>query len=160
MAVLSGNQIVIDRDYVDNYAMKKFTENELMKKYFDTNEVSDLSIGMIGLTTEQITNFTEDNFNMASVLVRETFPNRAQIPESIYSHGSIFQISNVFSQAASCSFYLVLMEDEILEYASFPTGSGGIGYFYIDKNTQIMVEKIPFTFDYDIQIQIQKRTDE
>ena len=36
MAVLSGNQIVIDRDYVDNYAMKKFTENELMKKYFDT----------------------------------------------------------------------------------------------------------------------------
>ena len=160
MAVLSGDQIIIDRDYVDNYAMKKFTENELMGKYFDTNEVSDLSIGMIGLTTEQITNFTEDNFNMASVLIRETFPNRAQIPESIYSHGAIFQITNVFSQAASCSFYLVLMEDDILEYANFPTGSGGIGYFYIDKNTQILVENIPFTFDYDIQIQIQKRTNE
>ena len=70
MAVLSGDQIIIDRDYVDNYAMKKFTENELMRTYFDTDEVSDLSIGMIGLTTEQITNFTEDNFNMASVLIR------------------------------------------------------------------------------------------
>ncbi len=38
----------------------------------------------------------------------ESFPNRAEIEESIYSHAAIFQLDDILSEAASCKFILVL----------------------------------------------------
>ena len=73
---------------------------------------------------------SEDLFNTASVLFRETFPNRAQIPESIYSHAAIFQLSDAFATAASCTFLIALEEATIIKNMEY---ENGYYHFYIDR---------------------------
>lgn len=154
----SATKYVAERDYIDNYAVKDYVENNLIDKYFKDIDVSLRTVGMIGYTTELISNISEDAFNTGSVLFRETFPNRAQIPESIYSHAAIFQLSNVFSTASSCKFLLVLEEEGILKnMVDDYDKDTGIFHFYIDKNTRIYVEDKIFTLDYDIVLNVVKK---
>ena len=105
---MANDKTQIDRSYIDNYAIKEFVTNTLVPKYFPDIDVSLRTIGMVGMTSELISNVAEDSFNATSVLFRESFPNRAEIPESIYSHASIFQLSNIFSSASECTFLMVL----------------------------------------------------
>ena len=156
---MSSDNLTVNRSYRDNFDIKEFTESNLVAKYFPDIEPSLRTVGMIAFTTEQISNISEDVFNSGTVLFRETFPNRAQIPESIYSHAAIFQLQNVFSSAASCDFLLVMEEEAIIKNM-VDDYRNGIYYFYIDKNTIIYVEDIPFTIDYDIEMKIVKRTSE
>ena len=158
---MASNNLTVDRSYRDNFSIKKYTEENLVPKYFSEIDPSLRTVGMIAFTTEQIANIGEDVFNSGTVLFRETFPNRAQIPESIYSHAAIFQISNIFSKAASCNFLLVMEEEAIIKNMQDAYNKDtGIYYFYIDKNTMIYVEDIPFTLDYDIEMRIVKKTNE
>ena len=151
----NGNDVTITRSYIDNFSVKEFTKDELIEKYFPDIDASLRSVGMIGFTTEQVSNISEDLFNTATVLFRETFPNRAQIPESIYSHAAIFQLSNIFTSAAACNFILVLEEDAIIKNMenSYDKDTG-LYTFYIDKDTVIMVENIPYVLDYDIEMKV------
>lgn len=154
-----ANKNNINRDYIDNYAVKEFVTNELADKYFEDIDLDLRNVGMFGYTTELISNISEDTFNTASVLFRESFPNRAEIEESIYSHAAIFQLDDVLSKAASCKFILVLEEAAIIKNmkASTNPGNRNTSYFYIDKNTTIYVENIPYVLDYDIIISIVRR---
>ena len=156
---MNDNNLVVNRSYRDNFSIKEFTENNLVAKYFSDIDPSLRTVGMIAFTTEQIANISEDVFNSGTVLFRETYPNRAQIPESIYSHAAIFQLQNVFSTAASCDFLLVMEEEAIIKNM-VDNYSNGIYYFYIDKDTTLYVEDIPFVIDYDIEMTIVKRTSE
>lgn len=149
----------IDRSYVDNYAVKEFTRDVLVPEYFPEEDISLRTSGMLGLTTELISNISEDTFNTMSVYYRETFPNRARLPESIYSHAALFQLSDIFSTAASSSFLLVFEESAIIENMQYDKDSG-IYFFYVDKNTMIYIEDIPFTLDYDISIRVVKKVTE
>lgn len=153
---MANNTVEIDRSYVDNYGTKEFIINTLVPKYFPDIDVSLRSIGMLGLTSELITNISEDGFNAASVLFREAFPNRAEIPESIYSHASIFQLSNIFSKASSCSFLIVIEEKSIIDNMVYDPMSSMYN-FYLDKNTTIYVEDIPYVLDYDVKIRCVKK---
>lgn len=146
----------INRSYIDNYAIKEFITDNLIQKYFPDIDVSLRTVGMVGMTSELISNIAEDSFNATSVLFREGFPNRAEIPESIYSHASIFQLSNIFSHASACSFLIVLEEDSIINNMTYNSVSG-MYYFYLDKNTTIYVENIPYVLDYDIRIRCVKK---
>lgn len=149
-----NERVNINRSYTDNFDIKEYTTNTLIPKYFTGNNISERTIGLLGLTTEQISNISEDVFNTGSVYMREVFPNRAEIPESIYSHAAIFELSNLFATASSCRFILVLDENSIINNLQY---SNGIGYFYIDKNTIINVEGIDFSLDYDIMIKVTKK---
>ena len=162
---MAENNATITRDYLDNTAVKQYAEETLVPKYFPDIDVSLRTVGTIGYTTELITNISEDAFNATSVLFRESFANRAQLSESVYSHAALFQFSNIFSTAASCRFLLVLEEEAIINNMT-PAGNNattGISSnnefkFYIDKNTQIFVEDIVFSLDYDIEITIVHKT--
>ena len=141
-----ATEITVDRDYVDNFAVKDYVDNGLIEKYFGEIDVSLRTVGMVGYTTELITNCSEDTFNTGSVLFRESFANRAQMSESIYSHSAIFQLDDVFSTASSCTFLLVVEESAILKnMLNDYDKDTGIYHFYIDKNTTIYVEDKPFT---------------
>ena len=151
----------IERDYSDNFSVKEFAEKTLVPKYFSDIDPSLRTVGMIGYTTEQLSNISEDVFNSVSVLFRETFPNRAQLPESIYSHAALFQLSSAFSNPASCLFILSIEEDSIINNMQNNYDAlTGIYHFYIDKNTIIYVEDIPYTLDYDIDIRVVKKNTE
>ena len=146
----------ITRSYIDNFAVKDFSQGELLEKYFPDIDVNLRTIGMLGYVNEQISNITEDVFNTGSVFFREMFPNRAEIDESLYSHAAIFQISNIFSKPCSCTFLLVLEEAAIHENMSYDKDSGYY-YFYIDKATTVFVEDKRFMLDYDIRMRIAKK---
>lgn len=146
------------REYMDNASVKEFIQKDggLIDKYFEDIDVSLRTVGTIGYTTELVSNIAEDTFNAASVLFRETFVNRAQIPESIYSHAALFQIDETFSAAASCTFLMVLEEKAIIQNMIDDVNTD-IYHFYIGKNTTIYVENLPFTLDYDIRMDIAKK---
>lgn len=161
----------IKKSYIDNYSIKQFvggrgaghTTSGLVDYYFSKSksgiDPSLRNVGLIGMTTELISNVAEDGFNATSVLFRETFPNRAEIPESIYSHAAIFQLSNIFSSASQCTFLLVLKESEIIENADVNETTGRYS-FIIDKDLTIYVEDVPYTLDYDIAITCVKKLNE
>ena len=153
--IITDKNVVIDRDYTDNFSVKETALTNLGYKYFGDVELSGLNVGALGFTLEQISNITEDAFNTASVMVNELFPNRAIIPDSIYSHAAIFQMDNIFANCASCSFVMLLEQKEVLKYAK---KENNIFHFYIDKKTVINVENIPFTLDYDIEIKAEAHT--
>ena len=150
---------IITRDYSDNFSIKESVVNDLVPKYFDNIDASVRTAGLIGETTELISNISEDAFNTASVYFREAFVNRAQVDESIYSHAAIFQIHDIFSVAAKCRFLVVLEEEAIIKnMVNDYNKDTGIYSFYIGRNTTIYVEGIPFVFDYPIAMSIVKKT--
>lgn len=151
---MTDTNLVIDRDYRDNFSIKQTAIDKLGPKYFDDVDLAGLNVGALGFTLEQIANITEDAFNTASILINEAFPNKAIIPESLYSHAAVFQIDNTFTGCAACSFAMMLRQDEVLKYG---TERGNIVTFYLDKDTIISVEDIPFTLDYTIKIEAQKK---
>lgn len=157
-----ANDINIDRDYIDDTAVKEFVTDEddgLIDKYFEDIDVSLRNVGTIGYTTELVSTVSQDTFNSSSVLFRETFVNRAQIPESIYSHAALFQIDETFSSAAQCKFLLVMEEQSILKNM-IDSRNTDIYHFYIGKDTTIYVEDLAFTLDYDIRMDIVKKVTE
>ena len=153
---MANEQTKIDRSYIDNYSIKEFVSETMVPKYFPDIDVSLRTIGTVGMMSELISNIAEDSFNATSVLFREAFPNRAEIPESIYSHAAIFQLSNIFSYASSCSFLIVLEEASIIQNMQWDPMTA-MYYFYLDKNTTVYVENIPYVLDYDIRIRCVKK---
>lgn len=155
---MSKDNIVVTTSYVDNFSIKDFAFTKLSPKYFkNSDELSKLNIGSIGFTMEQISNFTEDAFNTGATLIKEAFPSRAQIPESIYSHSSVYQLSNQFANPSKCVFALVLKEADIIQYGTF------MNNYYkliLDKDTKIQVEDKMFILDYDVIIKAQKYNDD
>ena len=145
---MNDENITVNRDYTDIFSIKDMTLNQIMPMFF-SEETSNLTVGEIGMVTELIGTTTEDVYNTASVLLLEAFPNRAKMTSSIYSHAAIFQLSNIIADAATCSFLLVLSEEDIIK--NF-VHKNSFDYFYIDKDTTIYIEDIPFQLDYDIEI--------
>ena len=150
---------VVDKDYIDSTSVKKFVTDTLVDKYFPEIDPDLRTVGVIGYTSELISDISEDAFNTGSLLFNELFPNRSLMDESIYSHAAIFQLDTVMSSAASCKFVLVIDEDAVIKNMerSKDTNSRNKYYFYIDKNTTFFVEGIPFTLDYDIMLTIVKK---
>ena len=140
----------VKRDYTDNFSVKELAKTNLVPKYFEGEEVSDLNIGLLGYTTELISDGLEDTFNTVSTLHDEQFSNRAKLPSSILSHASIFKLSNGIGTASYCDFILILKEEYVKN--NFTVDASGNNCFYIDKDTKILVEDIVFSLDYDILI--------
>lgn len=142
------------RNYKDLFSFKKFAKDTLIPAYFPDQDVSTLNIGMIGYATELIATATEDSFNTVSTLIKEMFPNKAQLPESIYSYAAMFQLSNAFANACECRFLLIFEEAmvrEMLETINEQEGKA-VNRLYLDKDTQIVIEDVPFVLDYDIEL--------
>ena len=104
------------REYIDNASVKKYSTDVVIPKYFEEDlDLTYSNVGLQGFVTEQIAQIAEDTFNTASVLMREAFPIRAQIPESIYSHAAIFQMSNAFGAAGYGNFYLTIDQNNLID---------------------------------------------
>lgn len=143
----------MSKDYSSIYNLKNFALTEVVPKYFDVEQVNDLNIGLLGYTTELITNVTEDSFNTVTTYINEMFPNLAVLPESIYSYGALFQIDGTFATASELNVLLLVAEDDIIRNASLVSSSSDSVYeFFLDSNMTIDVEGVQFMPDYDIRI--------
>ena len=152
---MAEEDVIVHRDYTDNFSYKQFVMDQLGEKYFPEVEPNDRTIGFLGFTLEQNATTTEDAFNTSSILLKEAFPNRAQIPDSIYSHAAIFQLDAVLAKPAMAQFIIVVKAEEIRNMGTSElTTNGGRRYieYIIDKDTTVYVNDYPFTLDYDIAI--------
>ena len=86
---------IINRNYTDDINMKEEIINELVPKYFPDIDVNKRIIGLLGLTSELISNSTESVFHAISTLSQEVVPSKAIIPENIYDYANIFNINSV-----------------------------------------------------------------
>lgn len=145
------------RNYSSIYNIKDFARNALMPKYFDVNEVNDLNVGLLGMTTELITSGFEDNFNTVSMYLKELFPNTATMSETIYTYASLFQISELFATPASMDIILMVKESDIL---TLGTINGNVREFVVDCDTIIDVQGLQYMLDYDVKIRAKRYLDD
>ena len=145
------------RNYSSIYNIKDFARNYVMPKYFDVDDVNDLNVGLLGMTTELISSGFEDNFNTVSMYLKELFPNTATMSETIYTYASLFQISELFATPASMDIILMVKESDILNLG---TNNGSSREFVVDCDTIIDVQGIQYMLDYDIIIRAKRYLDD
>lgn len=141
------------RNYSSIYTIKDFARNHVMPKYFDVNDINDLNVGLLGMTTELISSGLEDNFNTVSMYIKELFPNTATMSETIYTYASLFQISELFANPASMDIILMIKEADVLNLG---TNDGNTHEFVVDCDTIIDVQGIQYMLDYDIKIRARR----
>lgn len=139
------------RNYSSIYNIKDFVATKLVPKYFDTNDVSEFNLGLLGYTTEMMSTITEDNFNTVSAYMNEIFPNLATMPESIYNYGALFQLGGSIATPSQCVVYLFIAESDIIKHGIRNTSNDSWD-FYLDADMIIDVDGIRFKPDYDIYI--------
>lgn len=139
----------MDKNYSSIYSIKDFASKQLIPKYF-SDDVSKLNIGLLGYTTELISNVTEDSFNMVSSFIKEMFPNKATLPESIYTYAALNNIEDFFSIPSCMGLMLFINEDDILNLGE---NKGSYREFILDSDLIVDIEGKQFMIDYDIIIQ-------
>lgn len=137
------------------YNIKDYMVNTIAPKYFtDIDNINDLHVGLFGYIIETMSDITNDTLFTIASMYKESFPQLAELPESIYNHALIYQLSNIFATPASCQFTLLVSEESVLDAGS---SSGDYSYFNIDSGMVISIGGLPFMMDYDLQI-ISKNT--
>lgn len=143
------------RDYSSIYNIKDYAVSTVAPKYFNMEEVNDLNIGALGYITELLSTFVEDGFNTTTTYLNEIFPNKAILPETIYTNAAMFQEGNIFAKPAEMMAWLFISEEDILRYSNIVDDVGTTSSqkeFFVDSDMLIDVEGIPFMLDYDIRI--------
>jgi hypothetical protein len=132
------------------YNIKDYIVNQIAPKYFDSIEnLNELQVGLFGYITDVLSETTQDTFFAMGSMYKESFPQLAELPESIYNHALIYQLSNIFASPAACNFTLLVSEEAILDAS---TVEGSYRYFFIDSGMQINIDDKSFMLDYDIEI--------
>lgn len=141
------------KNYTSFYKLKEFITNEVAPKYLKENEINISQIGLFGYITEVLSILGEDSLNATSIVFKECFANSAENIESLYKMASIYQLDDYFAKAASLEFVIIIDEDDILERGR---QNGNYIEFYIDSNTQFLIDDIPFRLEFDIKITSKK----
>ena len=124
-------------------------------KYFDNiKELSELNIGLYGYVTEVLANTAKDSYFTIASLFKEMFITQAELPESIYNHALLFQLSNFFGKAAVVPFTILIAEDAVIEAST--NGEGDYLYFDMDSSMEFNIEGLTFMLDYDVRIVTKK----
>ena len=143
---------IINRNYTDDINMKEEIINELVPKYFPDIDVNKRIIGLLGLTTELISNSTESVFHAISTLSQEVVPSKAIIPENIYDYANIFNINSVFTTPAYCKIPLIIQLSDIERLGTTYHGTSDIIELILDENIIINIEDVYFSLNYPVSI--------
>lgn len=139
------------------YDIKDWLITDIAPKYFSKiSNLSDLNVGLFGYVNDVMAETTRDAFFSISSLYKEIFPQLAELPESIYNHALLFQLSNIFAVPAKCYFTMIIAEDSIIENSTI---SSGFTYFDIDSSMKFLIDGKSFMLDYDIRISSKKQAD-
>lgn len=149
-----GENKIYVRNYSSNFNIKEYIQNVLIPRYFPNVPLNSLNLGLIGLTSEYISQGIEDAFSTASLMLNESFITKAILPKSIYSIASLFDIGYNFATPSRCKFALQINMSDIEKFATKVENSN-IYRYCLDKDTRICLGPISYRFDYDIFIDFQ-----
>ena len=138
------------KNYSSIYNIKDFVRHTIMPKYWDMSQINDLNVGLLGFVTECESNNLEDSLNTTTTYIKESFPNTAMMPETIYDVAALYKMSNLFATPASMEIILLVSEADIKKHM---VASGDLYKFFIDSDLTIDVEGVQYMLDYDIIVQ-------
>ena len=110
---------VILNNYSDDSQIKAFMNTELAVRVFHNIPLNVLNSGMFSLTTEYISQITEQLSFTSAFYFNESFITKAILPDSIYAEASIFNIGYSFATPASSNFLLELRIADIMNNAVY-----------------------------------------
>lgn len=139
----------MSKKYTSIYNIKDFLMSEVAPKYWDMADINHLNVGLLGYTTEIMSTMTDDVSNMVTNYMKEIFPNRAIMPESLYNYASLFQMEDLFAVPAQLDMVIFLLEEDIIKYGVVNDNQIE---FTLDAMTKVLVENKQFMLDYDIKI--------
>lgn len=146
-----GDKDIIVRNYVDNFNVKEYIEEELIPKAFPNIPMNKLNVGFTGVISEYISQAIEDAYGTASLMLNENFITKAVLPESIYAEAAKFDLGYSFATPSTCSFALQISISDILENSE-PVQNTTSYRYILDKDTQIELGDNIYKLDYDIYI--------
>ena len=150
--------MAVVKNGTSRYDIKDYITNTVAPKYFSgITNMNDLTVGLFGYVTDVLADITNDTMFTISSLYKEIFPQLAELPESIYNHALIYQLSNTFAVPAEVGFNIVISEESILNNGT-AGGNKTYQYFDIDSNMEFNIDSITFMLDYDIRIMSRKYT--
>lgn len=148
-----ADENIVLNNYSDDSQIKDYMRNVLAPRVFHSIPLTTLNSGMFSLTTEYISQITEQLSFTSSFYFNEAFITKAVLPDSIYSEAAIFNIGYSFATPASSNFLLELRIDDIYKNAVY-NANNGLMEFILDKNTKFnLPEGFTYSLDYDILIQ-------
>lgn len=147
----AANKDVIVRDYTNNFSIKDFVQQVLIPKAFPNIPMNKLNIGQTGITSEMISHAIEDAQGTASLMMNEAFITRAELPSSIYSAASLFNLGYTFAVPSTCHFGLQLWLPDVIKHSIQVPNTTTMRY-KLDKNTKVILSDNVYRLDYDIVI--------
>lgn len=146
-----GNQNIYIKNYTSNFDVKEYIQKILVPLAFPNMEVNKLNLGLLGISSEMISCVVEDAFGTASLMMNESFINRSQLPASIYSEASLFNLGLNYAVPSRCNVLLQVWMEDILKYST-AVGNTTIKRYKLDKDTKIIINNNIYRLDYDIYI--------
>ena len=144
---------IVLNNYSDDSQIKAFMQSELAVRVFHDIPLNVLNAGQFSLTTEYVSQITEQLAFTSAFYYNENFITKAVLPDSIYAEASIFNIGYSFATPASSNFLLELKIEDIMKNAVF-NADNNLYEFILDKNTKFnLPEGFVYSLDYDILIQ-------
>ena len=137
-----------------NYDIQDKWLGEIAPKYFDMDDINLLRVGLFGYINETMATSFEDAVRLNSVLYNEIFPNKAVLPNSIYSYASLIHYNDFNAVPSIIPILLAIRKKDLLKKA---VDKGTYKEFIINKNSKFIIEgNIPFLLDYSIRVVAKK----
>ena len=131
----------------DSANLKEYIIENIAKKYIPLRNQSNYRVGIFGHINEMMADAIEDTALSVKTMYPELFPNKAQLPESIYAYAALAKYDNFNAKPAIGKFYLVIYEDELIQALD---RTGEVPTYIISDDTVFYVDEIPFMLDYPI----------
>ena len=132
------------------HSIKEFMTTEVAPKYFsDIKNLNELNVGLYGYVTEILANTAKDSYQTITSLFKEGFITEAELPQSIYDHALIYQLSDIFATPATVPFAIYISQEALLKNS---TQASDYLYIDIDSNMEFVIEDVPFMLDYDVRV--------
>lgn len=151
-------------DYTSVYTIDEHILNAIAPQYFEVQDVSLLSVGLLGMIIDTMSSSIEDQFDAMAKFLPEQLVSQASLPEFIYAHAASYGVTNVFSTAAKMPIGITIKERDILTHM---VNKGSYFEFVIDANLRMTIDDIatnsstdmddvPYSIPYNIVIHTTK----
>ena len=131
------------QDWLENIAPNKF---ENLDKY------NLLRTSLFGYVNEVFGNATENTVNMTMNFYEELFPNKARLPNSIYSYAALANYTDFNATPARMSVVIALRKQDLISLFK-DSNTNNTKTFKILSANKVMVDNdVPYLLDYDIII--------
>ena len=141
-----------DKIDLSSYSIQKKWIEEVAPNYFNVDDINMLKAGLFGYMNEVLSNSFEDALHMQTIMSKEIFPNKAVLPDSIYTYSALADFNDFYAVGATVPIVLALKKEDIIKNSDLNPTTNYLE-LYISKYSSLIIDnKIPFILDYDIKI--------